>query len=897
MASLEMFIGLSLVADNFLRNIAKSSDSLKEFEKIAKTADQTAQLNKTTQSIKKVSDTANKTIPVFQKLKNTIKNTFDAQQIKEFSKRIEDISEKFDDVALKAGTIGVGITGAFSKAITPAAEFEARLAEVSTLTNMSFEQFKKMYSSKLLAISTKLGEDVNVVTKAFYDAISSGFSPEQALKIIEQAGKAAIGGVSDIATANNTLITVAKAWSKDGMTLTQISDYLFKTIAKGRTTFPELARNIGGVASSIAAAGIKFKEFSAFVAAATAQGLDTNQTMTSLRAVVDSLVAPTGQAEKVIARLGLTINQQTLKSKGLFGTLKEIYDRMNELGLSEAQKAKYLATIFGSVEARKIVNLFMAKPEEFEKSVKQFQSVGGETEQAFQKMNQGALDALQDLQNAFKNTAIVFGNLFLPVIGDIANKIGDFVIKLQEFINNHQEAAKWIGYVVGGLGLFATAVASSALVLSFFLKTASFITATYGQILTPFVFVKNKITDIIVFSKNKWKDLNNIFNQRGGFTNWLDFQLLKIKYRFLDTVSSAKQLASINFTNFINALKSMPSNIHKVSLYTFTWAKANLFTLAGLKRLSFAMFSTLANALKSAVLGFRALTLAMLTNPIFLIGTAFAVVALLIYKYWKPIANFFKGIFIGIKQGLEPIIPAVKETAKAFAPLLSLFSPIVNLAKAIYSLIKPVDDTGNSALNMGIKFGQAIGKIISLIIKIPLYLLKLPMEMFKAGQKIVDSIISGIKSRITAIGNAMKGLGQKIRNFLPFSPAKEGPLSDIHLTGIRLIQTIAQGIKEDPLISRISTVLTKAKGLLNISPIGFLTKQITNIIAPKPIKPPITNTTNKRADIKITINPTININGNVDRKTAELIAIRTAEETEKAINKVLEEKMRLIYGL
>jgi len=198
---------------------------------------------------------------------------------------------------------------------------------------------------------------------------------------------------------------------------------------------------------------------------------------------------------------------------------------------------------------------------------------------------------------------------------------------------------------------------------------------------------------------------------------------------------------------------------------------------------------------------------------------------------------------------------------------------------------------------MGIKFGQAIGKIISLIIKIPLYLLKLPMEMFKAGQKIVDSIISGIKSGIAKVGNTMKELGQKIRNFLPFSPAKEGPLSDIHLTGIRLIQTIAQGIKEDPLISKISTVLTKAKELLNISPIGFLTKQITNIIAPKPIKPPTTNTTNKRADIKITINPTININSNVDRKTAELIAIRTAEETEKAINKVLEEKMRLSYGL
>ena len=897
MANLEMFVALSLVADNFFRNIAKSSESLKEFEKVAKATDNASKLIKTTKSIEEVDQTAKKSLFTFQKLKNTIKNTFDPKQIKDFSEKLNDISEKFDDVALKAGTIGVGITGAFSKAINPAAEFEARLAEVSTLTNMSFEQFKKLYSSKLLAISTELGEDVSVVTKAFYDAISSGFSPEEALKVISQAGKAAIGGVSDIATANKTLITVAKVWADDNMTLGQISDYLFKTIAKGITTFPELARNIGGVASSIAAAGIKFKEFSAFVAAATSHGIDTNQTMTSLRAIVDSLVAPTGQAEKALAKLGLTINKETLQEKGLFGTLKMIKDRMNELGLSEAEQAKLIATIFGSVEARKVLNSFMKNTEKYEEFVKQFQSVGGETEQAFQKMNQGALDALQDLQNAFKNTAIVFGNLFLPVIGNIANKIGDFVIKLQEFIENHQTAAKWMGYVIGGLGIFATAVASSALALSFFLKTASFITATYGQILTPFVFVKDKITDIVVFSRNKWKDLQYIFNQRKGFTNWLDFQLLRIKYKFLDTVSSAKQLASVSFTNFLNTLQILPSKINQITLATYTWAKANLLTIAGLKNLSKSLMINLLNGLKSAIIGFRTLTLTMLTNPIFWIGATFTVVALLIFKYWKPIANFFKGIFIGIKQGLEPIIPAVKETAKAFAPLLSLFSPIVNFAKAIWNLIKPVDDTGNAALNMGIKFGKAIGKIISLILKIPLYLLKLPVEMFKAGQKIVESIIQGIKNKISAIAQTMSNLTKKIRNFLPFSPAKEGALSDIHLSGIKLIQTIAQGIKEDPLISKLQTVLSKAKGLLQLSPIGFLTKQITNIIAPKPIKPSSVNYSNKKATINITINPVINIQGTADKKTIEFAKMQLTGELKKEISKIIKDEMRLNYGL
>ncbi|ALA51902.1 hypothetical protein CAY60_012500 [Shouchella clausii] len=50
----------------------------------------------------------------------------------------------------------------------------------------------------------------------------------------------------------------------------------------------------------------------------------------------------------------------------------------------------------------------------------------------------------------------------------------------------------------------------------------------------------------------------------------------------------------------------------------------------------------------------------------------------------------------------------------------------------------------------------------------------------EAGKNIVNSIAEGITSAIGAVKNAISNVAGKIRDFLPFSPAKEGPLQDIH---------------------------------------------------------------------------------------------------------------------
>lgn len=76
------------------------------------------------------------------------------------------------------------------------------------------------------------------------------------------------------------------------------------------------------------------------------------------------------------------------------------------------------------------------------------------------------------------------------------------------------------------------------------------------------------------------------------------------------------------------------------------------------------LFAVVIPAITAAIAATWAWTAALLTNPIFLIITAIAVAALLIYKYWGPISAFFKKIGTDIWHALKFAWDKVASAAK-----------------------------------------------------------------------------------------------------------------------------------------------------------------------------------------------------------------------------------------
>ncbi len=85
-----------------------------------------------------------------------------------------------------------------------------------------------------------------------------------------------------------------------------------------------------------------------------------------------------------------------------------------------------------------------------------------------------------------------------------------------------------------------------------------------------------------------------------------------------------------------------------------------------------------------------------------------------------------------------------------------------NVVSAIKSAISKAVSSIKTGLNSALSFVKGLGS-----------------SFFNAGKGFIDMMAKGITGAIGKVTGAVKNVAQKVRNFLPFSPAKEGPLSDL----------------------------------------------------------------------------------------------------------------------
>ena len=124
--NLELAIGLTLFGDNFLRGIAEATRKTEAFKALLGTLGETLSFEESVRKVRKLTRETEKAQSGFEKLKATIKKTFDP-------KTLDDFSEKLESLTVKVGSVGGAITLGFKSVVADTVEFEKGLAEASTL--------------------------------------------------------------------------------------------------------------------------------------------------------------------------------------------------------------------------------------------------------------------------------------------------------------------------------------------------------------------------------------------------------------------------------------------------------------------------------------------------------------------------------------------------------------------------------------------------------------------------------------------------------------------------------------------------------------------------------------------------------------------------------------------
>jgi len=148
---------------------------------------------------------------------------------------------------------------------------------------------------------------------------------------------------------------------------------------------------------------------------------------------------------------------------------------------------------------------------------------------------------------------------------------------------------------------------------------------------------------------------------------------------------------------------------------------------------------------------------------------------------------------IGI--AFNTVAAIISGTAAVVARLMSNWDQMSSAAKHAASDV--VAAFKGMAAGISASWAAAIAVIGAIPGKIKGFFADAGSWLVQAGRNIIMGLVHGIESMIGAVASAIGGVVSKIRSFLPFSPAREGPLSGAgspDLAGRKVAEMLAAGM-------------------------------------------------------------------------------------------------------
>ncbi len=731
---------------------------------------------------KVIKDAVRKSDDEFDKMQKKIKST-------------SDLLDKLGKNLVKAGAVlsAAGIGTAYKLGITDtiseSLEMEHRLRELGNVGQLSAKQLEDM-DKRLGLISKHTNQLRSEISEGLNVLVASGIDPEKALDYMNVIGRTATAAQAEIVDISKTAFALTDNLKVNVDDLGKTMDMLAQAGKEGRFELKDMAAAFPSLTAGASMLGMKgipaVAQLGAALQVAMKGAGSAPEAANNLENFIQDITSPLA-VNRFQELFGIDIknflNNVIAQNKD---PIEEVVNLVKQVSGGDIFT---VSEIFRNKTVLNFLKPMMQNLEEYQRIKQSALSADGIMDEDFNHMMDTSLEQIKLLKINMKELVFPHLNQPLKVFNDILQKINSNPA-MQKGLFNTLIGTVGAGLVLTLLGSAVTLVGKLVSAYGSFLK--------YAKDLTPYL---NDFAVKFFDSKGFYTTAHNLTYGRkilqSGNPLGLDMSNFSLKTGiFADIRRIDKNMRS----GLINAFKELPSNISKSVISLKEWSVNSVKAvpsniISGLSALK-AGFFNIPGVIKNAITAFRAFSLTLLTSPLGWIALAITGAVFLIYKYWKPITGFFKGLWQGLKEGLQPVIPLFQRIGNALSPIIAPIKAVFNWFK---NLLKPVEDTGGAAEKMGVKFGKAIADIIVKIVE-------LVTKMFEFGKKISDMIANGILQGVGKIKNAISVVTQVIRDHLPHSPAKTGPLKD--LNKVKIVETIASTIKPLPLISALNKSLS-----------------------------------------------------------------------------------------
>lgn len=399
-----------------------------------------------------------------------------------FQRATQTINAKLLAFSRAATVAGVAVAGMSVKAF---ATFEKQMANVSTMLDKNTMKYMPEFTKGIKQMAVQFGEGTDTLSKGLYDILSASVAPAEAMNVLGASVKAAKAGMTDTAVAADAITTILNSYQMSADKAGKVSDILFAIVKRGKTTFAELAPNIGKVAAIASVAGLSFEEVGAALATMTRAGLQTELATTSLRGIINAFLKPTKESAEAAKAFGIELNSATLQSIGLTGVLEKL----------SAVNADQLAKIMPNVRALAGFAASLKQASGQASDLKLMLKSTGMTQEAFGKATNTLSYSLNQSWQMIKIIGVNLGSILAPAVKKIIAKFLSLSNSLIDMRNTFAKAFPNMTFFLKNFGKF----------MEFAMIRSIYHIAKFANQVV--YFFTEVIPKALIFLKDNWKNI------------------------------------------------------------------------------------------------------------------------------------------------------------------------------------------------------------------------------------------------------------------------------------------------------------------------------------------------------------------------------------------------------
>lgn len=293
--------------------------------------------------------------------------------------------------------------------------FDTNMTKVAALTGVGAQQTGE-WTQEVLDLASSYGIAGDDAAQALYLITSSGIKGESAIRTLDVTLKSSAVGLGNAATMAGLLTSAMNAYGEAALPAATAADILTGAVQESKVPADELAGSISQLLPFGAKLGVSFDQITGAMAGLSLQGTNASMAATQLRGIFNAMLDPSAQANKALAKIGLTSEQlrATLTEQGILPMLRQLQEGIKTSG---GEADSQLAEMFGNVRA--LTGVFGLLNEEGGKIERVFNNTAnsaGKLDVAFRiTADSGAFKARQ-ASEGMHNELVKLGSDVAPVV-------------------------------------------------------------------------------------------------------------------------------------------------------------------------------------------------------------------------------------------------------------------------------------------------------------------------------------------------------------------------------------------------------------------------------------------------------------------------------------------------